>query len=73
MGQGETLHDILASRHAVAEGVRTSKAALKLAERHRVDMPIVNEVCAVLFEGKTCRQAVRDLMERDAKDETSGL
>ncbi len=73
LGRGETLRDILTSMHAVAEGVRTSKAALKLAERYRVDMPIVKEVCAVLFEGKACGQAVRDLMERDAKEETSGL
>ena len=73
LGRGETLRDILGGMHAVAEGVRTSKAALKLAERHHVDMPIVREVCAVLFEGKACGQAVRDLMERDAKEETSGL
>ncbi len=73
LGRGENLRDILAGMQAVAEGVRTSKAALKLAERHRVDMPIVKEVCAVLFEGKACGQAVRDLMERDAKEETSGL
>ncbi len=73
LGRGETLQDILASMHAVAEGVLTSKAALKLAERHQVDMPIVKEVCAVLFEGKACEQAVRDLMERGAKEETSGL
>lgn len=73
LGRGEALQDILAGMHAVAEGVRTSNAALRLAERHRVDMPIVREVCAVLFEGKACGQAVRDLMERDAKEETSGL
>lgn len=72
LGRGERLADILGSMHAVAEGVRTSNAALKLAERHHVDMPIVREVCAVLFEGKACGRAVRDLMERDAKEETSG-
>lgn len=69
LGQGERLTDILNSMQAVAEGVRTARAALGLARRHRVDMPIVQEVCAVLFEGKACDRAVRDLMERGAKEE----
>jgi len=69
LGKGERLEMILGSMQAVAEGVRTAKAALGLARRHRVDMPIVQEVNAVLFEGKSCRKAVTDLMERDAKPE----
>ena len=70
LGQGEKLEGILAGMHAVAEGVRTSRAALGLARRFQVDMPIVQEVHAVLFEGKSCRQAVGELMERVAKEET---
>jgi glycerol-3-phosphate dehydrogenase (NAD(P)+) len=54
---------------AVAEGVRTAKAALGLAQRCGVDMPIVQEVNAVLFADKSCRRAVGDLMEREAKGE----
>ena len=69
LGKGERLEMILGSMQAVAEGVRTAKAALGLARRYRVDMPIVQEVNAVLFEGKSCRKAVTDLMERDAKPE----
>ncbi len=69
LGQGESLEDILASMQAVAEGVRTARAAAGLAERHGVDMPIVREVCAVLFERKSCLQAVGDLMEREPKEE----
>ena len=69
LGKGERLEAILASMQAVAEGVRTAKAALGLARRHRVDMPIVQEINAVLFEEKSCRKAVTDLMERDAKPE----
>jgi glycerol-3-phosphate dehydrogenase (NAD(P)+) len=69
LGQGERLETILGSMHAVAEGVRTAKAASGLAHRHGVEMPIVCEINAVLFEGKSCRQAVTDLMERDAKPE----
>jgi glycerol-3-phosphate dehydrogenase (NAD(P)+) len=69
LGKGERLERIVGSMQAVAEGVRTAKAALGLARRHRVDMPIVQEINAVLFEGKSCRKAVTDLMERDAKPE----
>lgn len=69
LGQGERLEAILGGMHAVAEGVRTAKAALGLALRHRVEMPIVQEINSVLFEGKSCRRAVTDLMEREAKAE----
>lgn len=69
LGKGERLETILGSMQAVAEGVRTAKAALGLARRHRVDMPIVQEINAVLFEAKSCRKAVTDLMERAAKPE----
>src|SRR5262245_20120811 len=72
LGQGERLEAILSGMHAVAEGVRTAKAALGLAHRHRVEMPIVQEINSVLFEGKSCRRAVTDLMERQAKAEKGG-
>ena len=71
LGKGERLEKILAGMQAVAEGVRTAKAALGLALRCGVDMPIVREVNAVLFADKSCRQAVGDLMEREAKEEKS--
>jgi glycerol-3-phosphate dehydrogenase (NAD(P)+) len=71
LGKGESLEAILAGMQAVAEGVRTAKAALGLAQRYHVDMPIVREVNNVLFSGKSCRQAVGDLMERGAKEEKS--
>jgi glycerol-3-phosphate dehydrogenase (NAD(P)+) len=69
LGQGDKLDSILGGMQAVAEGVRTSRAAAGLAVRHSVEMPIVREVNAVLFEGKSCRKAVSDLMERVAKPE----
>ncbi len=69
LGKGEQLETILSGMHAVAEGVRTAKAASGLARRHGVDMPIVQEINAVLFDGKSCRKAVTDLMEREAKPE----
>ncbi len=69
LGKGEKLESILRGMQAVAEGVRTARAALGLAERYGVEMPIVREVNAVLFQGKPCRQAVGDLMERGPKAE----
>lgn len=69
LGKGEKLETILGGMQAVAEGVRTSRAASGLALRHRVEMPIVREVNAVLFDGKSCSKAVSDLMERVAKPE----
>lgn len=71
LGQGEKLETILHGMQAVAEGVRTARAALGLARRYGVDMPITQEINAVLFEGKSCRKAVTDLMERAAKAEKS--
>ncbi|TRZ98449.1 MAG: NAD(P)-dependent glycerol-3-phosphate dehydrogenase [Nitrospiraceae bacterium] len=69
IGQGKKLADILAGARTVAEGVGTAKVALALAERHQVEMPIVREVCAVLFDGKDPRRAAMDLMERAARPE----
>ena len=69
LARGRSLDDILKGMRAIAEGVRTSRAALGLATRHGVEMPIVQAVCDVLFFGKSCRQAVTDLMARAAKDE----
>lgn len=71
LGKGEPLAEILQNMQAVAEGVRTARAARGLALRYGVEMPIVQEVNMVLFEGKACRQAVVDLMEREAKEEKS--
>jgi len=69
LGRGETLDMILGNMQAVAEGVRTAHAALGLARRYGIDMPITQEINAVLFEGKSCQKAVSDLMEREAKPE----
>ena len=69
LGKGEKLKTILAGMQAVAEGVRTSRAALTLARRYQIDMPIIQEINAVLYDDKSCRKAVSDLMERDAKPE----
>ena len=69
LGRGEKLDDILRGSATVAEGVRTTKAARELAKRHHVEMPVVEEVYRILYEGKAPRQALRDLMTRELKDE----
>jgi glycerol-3-phosphate dehydrogenase (NAD(P)+) len=72
LGQGESLEKILAGMKMVAEGVRTTKAARQLAAKHRVEMPIVEEVHHILFEGKSPKRATADLMLREPKPELWG-
>jgi len=69
LGEGKRLEEILAGMNSVAEGVWTAKAALALGKRHGVDLPITQEVHAILFEGKAPKEALRDLMARGAKAE----
>ena len=68
-GRGEKAADVAASMDAVAEGYPTSRSAYRLARRHDVTTPIIDEVFAMLYEGKDVRQGVRDLMSRDLKAE----
>ncbi len=70
LGQGRQLEAILNETVTVAEGVRTTKAAMALARQRQVEMPIVQGVHAMLFEGKPPEQIVADLMARSAKEET---
>jgi glycerol-3-phosphate dehydrogenase (NAD(P)+) len=72
LGKGESLDEILASMRMVAEGVRTTKAARRLAASHGVEMPIVEEVHHILFDGKSPRRATADLMLREPKPELWG-
>jgi glycerol-3-phosphate dehydrogenase (NAD(P)+) len=72
LARGETLSGWQGSHRNVAEGVNTTRAAVALAERHQLELPIAQEVHAVLFEGKAPPQAVADLMERDLKPELDG-
>lgn len=64
LGKGRTLDDILATLGHVAEGVKTTKSAYDLSRKLGVEMPITQEVYRVLYEGKSPRQAVTDIMQR---------
>jgi glycerol-3-phosphate dehydrogenase (NAD(P)+) len=65
LGKGHALADVVAGLGHVAEGVKTAKSAHDLAQRLGVDMPITAEVYRVLYEGKSPRHAVADLMGRE--------
>jgi len=69
LGKGRALSEILAELHGkVAEGVRTTSAALGLAKRYGVEMPIAEQVEAIL-QGRHPRQAIQELMSRPGRDE----
>ena len=70
IGRGKTLDEVLAGRETVAEGVITTRSARALAAREGVEMPIVDAVYRVLFEGQPPRDAIGALMSRELRSET---
>lgn len=70
LGKGRKLPEILAGLGGkVAEGVHTTRAALGLAQQHRVEMPIAEQMALILDQGKNPREAIKDLMLRPGKHE----
>ncbi len=69
LGQGMKLEEILNQMKSVAEGVSTAESAFELSKKYDIEMPIVEQVYRVIYEGKDPRQAVKDLMERSLKAE----
>ena len=69
LGAGRSLEDALGALHMVAEGVRTTRAACALARQSGVEMPIAEQMRAVLYEGKSPREGVEELMLRTLKRE----
>jgi glycerol-3-phosphate dehydrogenase (NAD(P)+) len=69
LGKGRELGEILSATRMVAEGVGSAAAALELAQRAGVEMPITKQVHAVLTAGRATRDAIRELMERRLKQE----
>ena len=70
LAQGRKLDDIIDEMKMVAEGVKTTRAVLNLAQRAGVEMPIATQVARVLYEGHHPREAVMTLMTRQAKSES---
>ena len=70
LGKGRALQEILAGLNGrVAEGIRSTTAALGLAARYEVEMPITEQMDAILHRGKSPKEAIRELMARPGRDE----
>ena len=73
MGQGMTMEQATKEVKMVVEGVYSAKAALALGKKYYVQMPIIEEVNKVLFEDKSAKEAVYDLMLREKRVESNAL
>lgn len=73
IGQGYTMDEAMKEVKMVVEGVYSAKAAMELSKKYQVEMPIVEQVNKVLFEGKNAAEAVNELMLRDRKGESVDL
>lgn len=73
LGQGRSLDEIVADMNMVAEGVKSTEAVLALAARCGVEMPIAEQVGAVLYDGRDPEDMVGQLMGREAKPELHGI
>ena len=71
IGQGKTYQEAMEEVQQVVEGVYSAKAAMKLAEKYHVQLPIIEQVNKVLFEGKSAADGVKELMLRDKKSEVA--
>ena len=69
LGKGRSLREIMANMRMVAEGVNTAAPLLALACEHQIEMPITEQVDAILHAGKSPKDAIRDIMERPLKRE----
>ena len=69
IGRGQTLTEVLGNMVMVAEGVTTARAARDLGRARGVELPITDQVCAMLFDGRSPREALQALMSRDLKSE----
>jgi glycerol-3-phosphate dehydrogenase (NAD(P)+) len=69
IGRGRTVAEIAASTQTVAEGIPTTKSAFECARRLNVETPIIDQVHAVVYEGKPPSHALQELLGRDQKAE----
>ena len=73
IGEGYTMEEAMKKVKMVVEGVYSAKAAMELSAKYDVSMPIIEQVNEVLFDGKSAKEAVMDLMLRDKKPEHDDL
>jgi glycerol-3-phosphate dehydrogenase (NAD(P)+) len=70
LGKGKTLSEITSGMNEVAEGIKTTLAVKQLADRAGLEMPITDQVKAVLYDGKSAQDAVDELMSRPLREES---
>jgi len=73
IGKGYTMEEAMKEVKMTVEGVYSAKAAMALAQRYNVQLPIIEQVNLVLFGNKPADQAVKDLMIRDKKIEVPDI
>lgn len=73
IGQGKTMEEAMDEVKMVVEGVYSAKAAIGLGRKYQIEMPIVEQVNEILFEGKKVCDAVKELMHRESKEEHTRL
>jgi glycerol-3-phosphate dehydrogenase (NAD(P)+) len=73
IGQGRPLAELEAEMTMVAEGVNTTREALRLGQRHQVELPIAEGVARIIFEGADVLEVAARLMERGGRSESEGL
>lgn len=73
LGKGRTIDEIIEEMHMVAEGVKTSKVVMELADEYGVEMPIAEEVWGVCHGGRSASEAYAGLLRRDSRHELHGL
>jgi glycerol-3-phosphate dehydrogenase (NAD(P)+) len=64
LGKGEALADIVGATRMIAEGILTTRATISLAHNHQIEMPITEQMYQLLYQGKSPRDAIRELMDR---------
>ena len=69
LGEGKNLDQIKGEMNMVAEGIKTTKSGYDLAQKMNIEMPILEQVYHILYDGKNCSEAVRDLLNRELKVE----
>lgn len=73
IGQGKSYDEAMAEVKMVVEGVYSAKAAMGLSKKYGVDLPIIEQVNKILFDNKPAKEAMRNLMGREKKDEHFGI
>ena len=69
LGQGRTLEEVKGEMKMVAEGIRTTKSIYDLARKFKIEMPILEQIHAIIYEGTKCSEAVKVLLQRELKEE----